>query len=271
MAQTNGNRHESQGFSITRQFDRQISSKVFQGDQSQIQAYVEGLQVGDYNHKESITESPQLVTGVNMRRMNAEICEATVQTTKFLKRAVWGFDFHPLSKPTITFRYPGETDATVNLRAHRIRGWEALRDANRLPEYLDFRCIIYNSENEEIGTAKLDSTSTEGCGPNTLAIAQKLMRGQDTYTIYYPVITCTRTSDEPFTDDLDSVGKRFTPSIGAGWTTHGNPDQLKAVLALKAYWVETGDNIATNIDGSFTRRQVWTGMDDLDKDFYPLR
>ena len=264
-----GEIHESQGLTIARLFDRQVTSHVFQGDESSAMSYIGDLQVGDYNSKRAFGEDAQLVTGVNMRRLNARICEATVQTSKFLKRAVWGVGFHQLSKPTITFRYPGETDETVNLRAHRIRGWEALRDANRLPEYLDFKCISYDDENNEIGTLELGGNA-QGCGPNTLAIAKKLLRGQESYNVYYPVLTCVRTSDEPFTEDLGTIGRQCTPGAHmSGWTIHGNPGQLQAALRLKAYWVKTGDDISTNTDGSFTRREIFTGMDDLDKDFYP--
>lgn len=265
MSTTNGKKHLSQSLSKSKSFDREVKTETYQGDQDVIEEFLSTLQIGDYTSK----KEGALVTGIQMRRLNGKVCEATVQSTKFIKKAIWGFDFRALSKPTITFRYAGENDDTVNARAHRIRGWEALRDANRLPEYLDFKFIKYDDDNEEIGTGDLGGSDT-GCGPNTLAIAKKILRGQEVYNVYYPVITLTRTTDEPFTDDLESIGKQSTPSVKmAGWVAHGNPQQAQAFIKLKAYWVKTADNIVTNPDGSFTRREQWTGMDDLDADFYP--
>lgn len=266
MSSTQGKQHKTPTRSTAKSFDRDVLTEVSQGDQAVIEAYLETLAIGQYTSK----KNGFMITGASSRRLQGgKVCEATVQSTKFKKKAIWGFDFHALSKPTITFRYPGEDDATVNLRAKCIRGWEALRDANRLPEYLDFKYIKYDENNEEIGLGSLDDAVAGGA--NTLKIAKKILRGQETYTVYYPVITVTRTSDEPFTDDLTSIGKQCTPSLkSSGWTPHGNPQQALAFLSLKAYWVKTADNIITNADGSFTRREQWTGMDDLDADFYPL-
>lgn len=266
MASTHGTKHLTASLSLSRTFDRQVTTETYQGDQDDIKSYVEGLSVGDYTSKWG--RDAAIITGISMRRLNGKVCEATIQSTKIIKVAIWGFDFHQLSKPTITFRYNGETDATVNVRAKCIRGWEALRDANRLPEYMDFKYIKYNEANEEIGVGNLSDQAAGGA--NTLSIAQKLMRGQESYNVYYPVITLTRTSDDPFTDDLGAIGHQSRPSTKAsGWKTHGNPAQIEAILALKAYWVKTADNIGTNPDATFTRREQWTGMDDLDKDFYP--
>lgn len=265
MSTTGGSRHLTQTLTKSKSFDREVKTETYQGDQDAIEAFLGTLQIGDYTSK----REGALVTGIQMRRMNGKVCEATVQSTKFIKKAIWGFDFRALSKPTITFRFPNETDQTVNERAHKIRGWEALRDANRLPEYLDFKYIKYDEDNEEIGTGDL-SGGEPGCGQNTLSIAQKILRGQECYNVYYPVITLTRTTDEPFTDDLESIGKQSAPTVKmSGWTAHGNPQQAQAFIRLKAFWVKTADNIVTNPDGSFTRREQWTGMDELDKDFYP--
>lgn len=33
-------------------------------------------------------------------------------------------------------------------------------------------------------------------------------------------------------------------------------------------WIKTADTITTNTDSSFTRREQWTGFDELDIDLY---
>ena len=260
MATTHGNRHLTSTMSVNRSFDRTVTTQTYQGSQDQIESFLATLNIGEYTSKFG---DKGMYTAVSMRRLpGGKVCEATVQTTKFIKKAVWGVDFHQLSKNILTFTFPGETQAQLDARVTKIRGWEVLRDRNQIPDYLAYKYITYNEQGEEMGVAALTG--------NDLEIAKKIQKGIQTYNRYYPTITLTRTSDEPFTDDLGSIGKQSTPSIkGGGWTTHGNSDQVKAALSMMKYWVKTADNIITNPDASFTRREQWTGMDDLDQDLYP--
>ena len=269
MSTTRGAAHKSQQKTVTKSFDRISTIETYQGDEANIESLIGSYSIGQ-QVSDSVFSDKAIVTSISSRRLNGKVCEASIQKTQFIKKAVWGIDFHALSKPTITFRYAGENDETVNARAHRIRGWEALRDANRMPEYLEFKFIKYDDEHEEIGVGDLSGGDT-GCGTKTLKIAQKIMRGQETYMVYYPVVTCTRTSSDPFTDDLNTIGTQCQPNMRNGWTSQGDAGQITAALKTKQFWVKTADNIVTNPDGSFTRREQWTGMDDLDKDFYPER
>ena len=259
---TGGGSHLTQQYSVQKTFDKVFTTRVYQGSQGAIESLIGGYSVGEPHGSDGVT------TAVSLRRLNGGVCEATIQSAVYIKKALYGCDFHQLSKPTITFRFPGENDSIVNERAHRIRGWEALRDANRMPEYLDFKFIKYDDANNEIGTGYL-SGGDSGCGANTLAIAQKIMRGQEVYSVYYPVLTCTRTSFDGF-GNFDDIGHQCSPGgAGGGWKAHGPTSTLTSITGTKTYWVKTADNVTTNSDGSVTRREQWTGMDDVDADFYP--
>ncbi|MGN0832065.1 MAG: hypothetical protein ACI4RD_00270 [Kiritimatiellia bacterium] len=47
MATTNGSRHLTSTLSVTRSFDRTVTTQTYQGDQSQIESFLDTLNIGD--------------------------------------------------------------------------------------------------------------------------------------------------------------------------------------------------------------------------------
>ena len=262
-----GNLHETSTLTIQHLYDRVVERFRVEGNFTDICTGMNELKFGDEASDPFIdgTNVPGIgnavVTGVSGVRANGNSGFADVELTAFRQVCIFGFDMTCVSKPIMSFRYNDETDEQVNDRAKVLQAWQSLRDQSQWNEdYVEFSYRLPGVDGSSV-VHKLQGRDLE--------VAKKIVRGIESFDMYYPIVTCTRTSPIPFTDDLDYIGHKDTPRVPNGWDCHGDYAQLLAFVATKDTWVRTADNIITNADSSFTRRTQWTGVDALDYDLYP--
>lgn len=262
-----GSLHESQSLTIQHLYDRVVERYRVEGSFPDICTEMNNVKFGDWTSDPFLdgTNVPGIgdavVTGMSAIRTNGNSGFTDVELTAFRKVCVFGFDMTCVSKPIMSFRYAGEDDEAVNARAKKLQAWQSLRDQSQWNE--DYVEYSYRLPGVDGSSVVHQLTGRD------LEVAQKIVRGIESFDMYYPIVTCTRTSPTPFIDDLNYVGHPDTPKVPEGWDCHGDYGQLLAFVAMKDTWVRTADNITTNPDSSFTRRTQWTSVDVLDYDLYP--
>lgn len=166
----------------------------------------------------------------------------------------WGFSFAEISKPVKTWLATKITDRDVLARElNKIDLWESQKTLGESGQrnYFNFR---YDNDNRLEGY--------------TLKLAEKMLQGIESYSVYTPVATCRRTQNEPFTDGLDSIGKYVTRLASPTEQVPANAGQLAAIAGMREYWLKTSDEITQNSDGTLSRTETWTGYDSIDADLY---
>ena len=166
----------------------------------------------------------------------------------------WGFSFSEISKPVKTWLATKITNRdTLISELGKIDLWESqlnLGDAGR----------------ENYYNLRYDSTHRlEG---DTKKLAEKILNGIESYSVYTPVATCRRTQNEPFTDGLNSIGKYVTRLVSPSPQVPANAGQLAAISGMRNIWLKTSDEITQNSDGTLSRTETWTGYDTIDGDLY---
>lgn len=168
----------------------------------------------------------------------------------------WGFSFSEISKPIKTWLATKITDTdTLATELNKIDLWENQKNLGSagLTNYLNFR---YDNANRLTG--------------DTLKLAQKMLQGVESYSVYTPVATCRRTQNRPFTDGLNSIGK-YVPQarlVSPSPQIPANEGQLAAIRRMRPFWLKTSDEISQNSDGTLSRTESWTGYDTIDTDLY---
>ena len=244
-------------------YDRVRATARLQGNVEELNRNMAATPFGDISMFNDFCEGTNiapddiLTTGGALNRANGGSGELELEITGFRKVCVFGYDFTVVSKPIMAFRYNGETNEQVNERARKLQAWQDMRGQSQYNmEYTEFQYYDGNKNLHSLTGHDLD-------------IAKKIVHGIESFDMYIPVITCTRTSAHAFTDKLNYIGHPDTPAVPAGWSCHGDPGQLASYVSIKPQWVKTADVISTNPDSSFTRREQWTGVDELDYDLYP--
>lgn len=258
--------HQTAPMRVVHLWDRVRATSRYQGDWSELNDYMASLTYGmqvEGPEKETIAKyvpADQIIlTGGGVNRMNGEVGEMEVEITGFRQVCSFGFDFTPVSRPILCFRWNGESNEAVETRVQNINMWQDSRNLDRVTE-TEYRNFQYYTGDRSEGVKQLTG--------HDLDLARKILRGVESFDQYIPVITRTRTSAVAFTDSLNAIGHPDTPSVPGGWETW-NENQLLAAVALKATWIKTVDVTQMNPDSSFTRREQWTGFDELDIDLYP--
>lgn len=166
----------------------------------------------------------------------------------------WGFSFSEISKPVKTWLATkiSNRDALAT-ELNKIDLWESQKNMGEagISNYLNFR---YDNTHELTGY--------------TLKLAQKMLEGIESYSVYTPVATCRRSQNKPFTDGLNSIGKYVTQLISPTEQVPANAGQLAAISGMRNYWLKTSDEITQNSDGTLSRTETWTGYDSIDADLY---
>ena len=166
----------------------------------------------------------------------------------------WGFSFSEISKPVRTWLATKITNkTTLASELNKINLWEAQKDMGDagIENYLNYR---YDS--------------THALSGDTLKLAQKIVQGIESYSVYTPVATCRRTQNTPFADGLNSIGKYVTSLVSPTEQVPANAGQLAAIASMRPFWLKTSDEITQNSDGTLSRTETWTGYDSIDVDLY---
>lgn len=166
----------------------------------------------------------------------------------------WGFSFSEISKPIKTWLATKITNPdALATELNKIDLWENQKNLGSagLANYLKFR---YDNTHELAG--------------DTRKLAQKMLQGIDSYSVYTPVATCRRTQNRPFTDGLNSIGKYVTRLTSPTEQVPANAGQLAAIAGMRPFWLKTSDEITQNSDGTLSRTETWTGYDTIDADLY---
>jgi len=211
--------------------------------------------VAFYNRLDMTARSPNggIYIGASLQRMNAGRGQLELTEKVVFDNSWWGFDFACISKPIKTWLATKIANATtLQQELAKVDLWEQQKSNGRTDAYLEYKYDAVNSITNEF----------------TLALCNKMKRGVDSYDIYTPVATCVRTKDSPFTDGLNSIGKYRTTLTSPTDPIPVNRGQLQAFAGLRPYWLKTQDSITQNSDGTLTRRESFTGLDDIDRDLY---
>lgn len=166
----------------------------------------------------------------------------------------WGFSFSEISKPVKTWLATKITNRdTLDAELVKIDLWERQKElgSKGMDNYKKF---IYDGENELTGDTK--------------TLAQKILQGVESYSVYTPVATCRRTQNEPFTDGLNSIGKYVRRLTSPSPQVPANAGQLAQIAGMRSFWLKTSDEISQNSDGTLSRTETWTGYDSIDADLY---
>ena len=99
----------------------------------------------------------------------------------------------------------------------------------------------------------------------TLALAEKILKGVEYYSVYTPVLTRTSVVANLAGISLGGVGKIGAPTSSG--SAAGNVN-LSTLTALAKEWLKTADRLQGAIDGTFQRVEQWTGADKWDPDLY---
>ena len=195
-------------------------------------------------------------TGLNLSRKAGGLAELSHSYMSVLKREMWSLDMAEISKDIRTWLVlqMGEVAAAPELA--KIAQWQAAKDAGDYGawaafQYYDDQGVVHDLEGD------------------TLTLAQKMIKGVDSYTIYAPVLTRT-TLWATLPDGVGNVGVKEVPTVREGWEVIGvvNNDMTEWT-SLADDWVKTASRSSPNQDGTYTLVEQWTGMDEADPDLYP--
>lgn len=187
-----------------------------------------------------------------LSRKEGLLGELTHSFMYVLKREMWTLDMAEISKDIRTWLalQSGQTAQTTAQELMKIAQWQAFKDAGDYDSWAHFQY----------------DTSGNTLTGDTLKLAQKMMKGVDTYTIYAPVLTRT-TTWATMPDGVGNVGVIETPSVREGWEIVGG--NLTAWVGLANMWLKTASRSSPNNDGTYTLVEQWTGADEIDGDLYP--
>lgn len=201
-------------------------------------------------------QSPVRLSGLSPSRKTGGLMDMHLQWTAFLKREFWNIEWQEVQKDIRTLLVPPNAsqseilDASIEL-AH-IANWESQRDNQNWAMYSNFE---YDDDGEAV---KLEDDS--------LTVAQKILKGVNSYTLYVPVVTCTTTWANGKPVRLGTLNRYVTTlPTHSGWTAHG---QQPSDFMQSNKWLKQIDRTNNNPDGSVTLIEGWIGLDDLDPDLY---
>lgn len=244
--------HKTQNHQIDYNFEAESEVLTYQGGFDELNTYIDNIAMGGPASVEGFPNG--VYTGARLTRREAGrgILEISVRYLNGF--SWWGFSFAEISKPVKTWLATQITNQNeLATELNKIDLWETQKSMGSagLANYLNFR---YDNTHELTG--------------NTLKLAQKMLQGVESYSIYTPVATCRRTQNTPFTDGLNAIGKYTTTLISPSAQVEANRGQLEAIAGMRPYWLKTTDEISPNTDGTMNRTETWTGYDTIDIDLY---
>jgi hypothetical protein len=240
--------HLTQQERVDFNFETETRTETYQGSFDELNSLIDGIAMG------GPAEGSGVYTGAVLSRREAN--RGTLEVTMKILNGYswWGFSFQEISKPVKTWLATKITNTdTLAAELAKIDLWENQKNMGGagLSNYLNLR---YDGTHQLTGF--------------TRSLAEKMLQGVESYSIYTPVATCRRTQNTPFTDGLDSIGKYSTSLTSPTPQVPGNEGQLAAIAAMRPYWLKTSDDITQNSDGTLSRTETWTGYDKIDTDLY---
>lgn len=254
----------SPSFRIERSIEGASVTETYHGPFKECLELVKNIDLGYLINSEVFDGFSERFSSVSVSRQNAGRAQLDFTTKEIPRLSWWSLTFSELSKPISTWlaekmRKDNPTDETIEdtiaTELGKIRLWQGLESSNP-GAYMAYK---YD------GTTALEGT--------TLALAKKIRKGEESYSIYAPVVTVTRTAVDGFSDRLNEIGAYYKGPLNKifnlGSWPPANESQFNAMKSLKPVWFKTSDAIQQNTDQTVTRTEQFQGLDWIDEDLYP--
>lgn len=240
--------HETHQQRIDFNFETETRTVTYQGSFDELNRMIDSLAMT------GPAEGSGVYTGATLTRREGNRGTLEIAARVLNGYSWWGFSFSEISKPVKTWLATKITNPdALATELNKIDLWENQKSMGSagIANYLNFR---YD-----------DTHSLTG---DTLKLAQKMLQGVESYSVYTPVATCRRMQNTPFTDGLNSIGKYVTKLTSPTEQVPANAGQLAAIAGMRPFWLKTSDDITQNSDGTLSRTETWTGYDTIDADLY---
>lgn len=244
--------HQTQQQRIDFNFESETRTETWQGSFDELNAMIDNIAMTGPASGDGV------YTGATLSRREGDRGTLELAVKLLNGYSWWGFSFSEISKPIKTWLATKITNRDVLMaELGKITLWEEQLNMGPTGQE-NYRKFRYGNT---------DSQKLEG---HTLSLAQKIINGIDSYSVYTPVATCRRTQNRPFTDGLNSIGKYVTRLASPTEQVPANAGQLAAIAGMRSYWLKTSDEITQNSDGTLSRTETWTGYDTIDVDLYQM-
>jgi len=252
--------------------DREVLTLYFEGEVDKLNAQLDNCIVGSKykvpgmtDEASSIFQSNYCITGTNLSRKKGGLGILQVQYTYYYKREIWNIDFAEISKDIKTWLVRDYTDSTKVPQSIwneylKLQLWENNRTNETWKDWTEFKYppLVDSSGNQTFSGGTLTG--------DTLKVAQKIMNGVTSYSIFTPIIT--RTTVNAISPQIGGINKIEKPKSRSGWSGFNNEPLDANWVAMAKEWLKTAERSSSNMDGSFTLVEQWTGMDRVDPDLY---
>lgn len=252
--------HMIPGSSITQQADRIVEDVRYQGRfNATVANQIATEEIGAVSTGSIIRTDVQgtVRTGLRVQVNEGGIYELVESISHILKREIWNIEWQEISKDIrtwLTTEKGGMSATEAHKALAHIANWEQQKDNQRWDLFDNFK---YDDGTE--GSAGVSLTGS------ALVVAQKIMKGVQTYSIWAPVVT--RTTTWLFMPPASgNLGKIETPVSREGWSSFNGATMDFSGLATK--WLKNVERSSSNSDGTFTLTEGWLGADDIDGDLY---
>ena len=240
--------HKTQQERIDFNFEAETRTETWQGSFDELNRMIDEMSMGGPASGDGV------YTGAALARREGGRGTLEIAVRVLNGYSWWGFSFSEISKPVKTWLATKITNKdALKAELGKLSAWEDQlnRGDAGIDNYQNFR---YDSTHQLSG--------------NTLKLAEKIVQGIESYSVYTPVATCRRTQNTPFTDGLNSIGKYVTRLVSPTEQVPANAGQLAAIAGMRDFWLKTSDEITQNSDGTLSRTETWTGYDSIDVDLY---
>lgn len=256
--------HLTTGSTITRLGDRIVvdcpyESTTIQAETKAAESNIGWAATGDIGLGTGVIENALGIvrTGLRVSEREAGLATTNESISVLLKVESWNVDFSEISKDIRSWisapNGGGMTGVAAAAEQAKVRAWESLADNN--PPDLDH----WGAMQYPTGSTFANLTGA------ALKVAQKIMKGVQSYSIYAPVVT--RTTVWPFKPDVTGkLGKIDTPASRDGWTSYNG--ETYSFTGLADSWLKNVERSSPNGDGTFTLTEGWLGADEVDADLY---
>lgn len=245
--------------------DREVITCTYEGFEESLSAFAAQFQIGSKFANEIDADGNivhtgglqdfSVVTANVMKRGNGGVWQATIQFATLYEISFWNIDFAEVSKDIKTwlveqYTHDGYVHPKVWDELAKVAQWEHQREVEAWVTWQNFQ---YNSEGDTL----------EGM---TRTLAEKIMKGVQTYSIYAPVITVTTIYvTKPELWETGTIGTRCNPQGFPGFEGEDYVDWCDKAND----WLKVGQKSNSNSDGTFTLVEQWQGADEVDPDLYP--
>lgn len=198
-----------------------------------------------------------LNTALSIQRKPGGLAEMSHSYSNILKREMWSLDMAEISKDIRTWLVlVMGSDAAAAPELAKIALWQNMKDTGNYEAWAAFQ--YYDAQG-----------NVQALTGDTKTLAEKMMKGVDSYTIYAPVLTRT-TLWATLPEEVGVVGVKETPTVRAGWEVIGaEGNDITAWTSLANQWLKTAARSSPNQDGTYSMVEQWTGADEIDPDLYP--